>query len=306
VLVHAGKRCESGHYLAFIKRGDFWYKANDEVVTKVSIDIVLRQQAYILFYEVEGMRVRHGYEGFHKYHKQRRRDADDSPSTTEPTSPPNTISQMLDSMLNICGSVETVRDAICDTDRKAKKKKEEIAYLTEMDHFPSSSSHTSPMVKSVRKKKSQSSRDSIFRRPTDEPRTSVLERLPNSPRESALDSKSDLSMIRSVSSSNIFEKEEEAISSYEKESYSCSKERSLESSRKQRSNRRSMSPMQYRYTDVDDEDRKSDTAVLAKPNLMRRKSNSAPRSRINESYVSPLNLKNSNDMKLPSLPRRPV
>jgi len=306
VLVHAGKRCESGHYLAFIKRGDFWYKANDEVVTKVSIDIVLKQQAYILFYEVEGMRVRHGYEGFHKYHKQRRRDADDSPSTTEPTSPPNTISQMLDSMLNICGSVETVRDAICDTDRKAKKKKEEIAYLTEMDHFPSSSSHTSPMVKSVRKKKSQSSRDSIFRRPTDEPRTSVLERLPNSPRESALDSKSDLSMIRSVSSSNIFEKEEEAISSYEKESYSCSKERSLESSRKQRSNRRSMSPMQYRYTDVDDEDRKSDTAVLAKPNLMRRKSNSAPRSRINESYVSPLNLKNSNDMKLPSLPRRPV
>ena len=259
VLVHAGRRCESGHYLAFIKRGNFWYKADDEVVTKVSIDIVLKQQAYILFYEVEGMRVRHGFEGFRKYHRQRKFDADEPPSpAAEPASPPNSISSILDSMLNICGSVETVRDAICDTDRKAKKKKDANSHLTHMDHFPSSSSLTSPMVKSGKKKSGKSSRDSIFRKPIDGSRrafsdhgTFVMDdRPPNSSfKENALESRSDLSvlsadsvLIRSVSSNNIFEKEEEALCSYEKESYTYSKERGLQSSHIQRTSLRSMSP----------------------------------------------------------------
>jgi ubiquitin carboxyl-terminal hydrolase 36/42 len=56
VLVHEGSSCESGHYLAYVKAGGNWYKANDSVVQKVDLDVVLNQQAYLLLYEVSGMR----------------------------------------------------------------------------------------------------------------------------------------------------------------------------------------------------------------------------------------------------------
>mmetsp|Transcript_778 Transcript_778/g.932 ORF Transcript_778/g.932 Transcript_778/m.932 type:complete len:588 (+) Transcript_778:321-2084(+) len=56
VLVHKGKSCDSGHYLAYVKFQNEWYKANDSVITKVDLDSVLSQQAYILMYEVAGMR----------------------------------------------------------------------------------------------------------------------------------------------------------------------------------------------------------------------------------------------------------
>jgi len=331
VLVHAGRRCESGHYLAFIKCGDFWYKANDEVVTKVDIDVVLRQQAYILFYEVEGMRARHGYEGFRKYHRQRRHDSPSeySPRSTEPepVSPPGKITSILDSMLHLCGSVETVRDAFCDSDRKPKKKKEDAPYMTDLESYPESylppTSPNAPPLKKKSSKSSKKSKDSIFRM-SSSPMRSVSERgtqssldlIPDSSKDYDIQSKSDLSMlsadtpmIRSVSSNNIFEREEEVMCSYEKESYalnpSFTRERSLDSSHK---NVRNMSPTAYRYN-VDEADRKSDTAVQeARPVLFRRKSNSAPRRRTDESYVSPpKNLNQSAHVKLlPPLPRRPA
>ena len=59
VLVHQGRSCNSGHYLSYVKSGDDWFKANDSVVTKVDVSTVLRQQAYIVVYEVEGMRAKH-------------------------------------------------------------------------------------------------------------------------------------------------------------------------------------------------------------------------------------------------------
>jgi hypothetical protein len=55
VLVHQGRSCESGHYLAYVKCQNDWYKANDSLVSKVDVETVLSQQAYILMYEVAGM-----------------------------------------------------------------------------------------------------------------------------------------------------------------------------------------------------------------------------------------------------------
>ena len=52
VLVHEGNSCNSGHYHAFVKNSnDIWYSMNDCSVHQVSLDTVLRQRAYILFYK---------------------------------------------------------------------------------------------------------------------------------------------------------------------------------------------------------------------------------------------------------------
>jgi len=60
VLVHQGTTCDSGHYLAYVKCNGQWFKCNDSQVTKVDLKTVLKQQAYILMYQVEEMRRDHG------------------------------------------------------------------------------------------------------------------------------------------------------------------------------------------------------------------------------------------------------
>jgi hypothetical protein len=60
VLVHQGRTCDSGHYLAYVKCNGEWFRCNDSEVTKVDVKTVLKQQAYIMMYEVEEMRRNHG------------------------------------------------------------------------------------------------------------------------------------------------------------------------------------------------------------------------------------------------------
>ncbi|MGH3056019.1 MAG: hypothetical protein ACRDL7_13680 [Gaiellaceae bacterium] len=56
VIIHVGVSASSGHYTAYIKkpsteRGGRWYHMDDECVSPVSLDTVLRQtDAYVLFY----------------------------------------------------------------------------------------------------------------------------------------------------------------------------------------------------------------------------------------------------------------
>ncbi|KAF1333381.1 Ubiquitin-specific protease, partial [Globisporangium splendens] len=51
VLVHAGYSTDCGHYYAFVKGpSGQWYEMNDESVRWVSLDTVLQQKAYMLFY----------------------------------------------------------------------------------------------------------------------------------------------------------------------------------------------------------------------------------------------------------------
>ncbi|KAF9975222.1 hypothetical protein BGZ73_001204 [Actinomortierella ambigua] len=51
VLVHAGGSCHSGHYYCYVKSSNgIWYSMNDSHVSVVSLQTVLNQSAYMLFY----------------------------------------------------------------------------------------------------------------------------------------------------------------------------------------------------------------------------------------------------------------
>ena len=50
IIVHAGGTSWSGHYYAYVKVGDSWYKMDDSHVTRVSEDAVFNQNAYLIFY----------------------------------------------------------------------------------------------------------------------------------------------------------------------------------------------------------------------------------------------------------------
>ena len=69
VLVHYGRTCDRGHYVAYVRKGKDWYLANDEVVKKVDVSEVLSAQAYVLVYEVEGMKEKHNFDCYSRYHK---------------------------------------------------------------------------------------------------------------------------------------------------------------------------------------------------------------------------------------------
>ncbi|KAG0338599.1 hypothetical protein BG004_007158 [Podila humilis] len=54
VLVHAGGSCHSGHYYCYVKSSNGqWYSMNDSHVMPVSLQTVLGQTAYMLFYAQE-------------------------------------------------------------------------------------------------------------------------------------------------------------------------------------------------------------------------------------------------------------
>jgi hypothetical protein len=52
-----------------VRKGQDWYLANDAVVTKVDVEEVLSAQAYVLVYEVEGMKEKHNFDCYSRYHR---------------------------------------------------------------------------------------------------------------------------------------------------------------------------------------------------------------------------------------------
>ena len=53
VVEHQGN-FSGGHYIAYVRIGDCWYRMNDSIVTCVREEEVLAKQAFLLFYERDG------------------------------------------------------------------------------------------------------------------------------------------------------------------------------------------------------------------------------------------------------------
>jgi len=293
VLVHAGLSCDRGHYYAIVKSGDAWYKVNDGIVSRVDLETALRQQAYILIYEVEGMRANHGFDGFKRYHHHnnsnssrshhresknrskkglartdesissysRNTDAtitNESVSSSSKCNPSvqaaqSRVSALLDSILNLCGSgsvAETVRDAICDSDRKKGVKKskkcarDEHSYLKRALPVSSTTSSDSRLSKHSHRRDAHPKNLHSNTQRTSTSTSNSVQRLSSSssqkygstngtnflkaniPLQQGLrnDDETDLSslcvdsqFIKSVSSNNLLEKKEEVAFAYEKE-----------------------------------------------------------------------------------------
>ncbi|KAM3578273.1 Ubiquitin carboxyl-terminal hydrolase 36 [Umbelopsis sp. WA50703] len=101
VLVHMGGGCHSGHYYAYVKNANGkWYCMDDDDVRPVSIQTVMRERAYMLFYTQEAgveinaaikKRTAHeaGINGNNAAHEQRLKQAKSEvmPEPTKPAAP---------------------------------------------------------------------------------------------------------------------------------------------------------------------------------------------------------------------------
>ena len=52
VIEHEGS-FSGGHYIAYVRLAEQWYRMSDSQVTRVDEEAVLRKQAFMLFYERE-------------------------------------------------------------------------------------------------------------------------------------------------------------------------------------------------------------------------------------------------------------
>ena len=55
IVVHQGDHIQNGHYFAFCRQDDRWFRFDDEIVTATTTEDVLRQEAYLLFYSLRSI-----------------------------------------------------------------------------------------------------------------------------------------------------------------------------------------------------------------------------------------------------------
>ena len=52
IICHKGSSCTSGHYIAYVRRGNRWFLCNDSLVREVDeAKVLMQKEAYMLFYE---------------------------------------------------------------------------------------------------------------------------------------------------------------------------------------------------------------------------------------------------------------
>jgi hypothetical protein len=117
VLVHRGRSCDCGHYFAYVKKGIDWYLANDAEVTKVDVEEVLGSQAYVMVYEVAGMKENYNFDCYSRYHRSLDEiDEENETRGNRSTSPTWDFSASLASLIEacdatgLCGSLGNVVD----------------------------------------------------------------------------------------------------------------------------------------------------------------------------------------------------
>eukprot|EP00571_Detonula_confervacea_P010247 CAMPEP_0172298534 /NCGR_PEP_ID=MMETSP1058-20130122/1146_1 /TAXON_ID=83371 /ORGANISM="Detonula confervacea, Strain CCMP 353" /LENGTH=831 /DNA_ID=CAMNT_0013007811 /DNA_START=250 /DNA_END=2745 /DNA_ORIENTATION=- len=118
-LVHRGRSCDCGHYFAYVRKGQDWYLANDAEVTKVDVEEVLCSQAYVLVYEVEGMKEKHNFDCYSRYHRSLDEEDEESMARGDRKDDdrmPSWDSFSLTSLLEacdagLCGSIANVMDS---------------------------------------------------------------------------------------------------------------------------------------------------------------------------------------------------
>ncbi|OZJ05093.1 hypothetical protein BZG36_01370 [Bifiguratus adelaidae] len=126
IIVHEGTGMHSGHYVAFARgSNESWYKFDDEKVSQVSLETVLRQQAYILFYRQPGPQERFDVplgkpKKRQKAGKQANRASEDAVSAKEAIAPVAPISTAFDGEEEL-GEIVRRKDVA----KKAKKLKKE-------------------------------------------------------------------------------------------------------------------------------------------------------------------------------------
>ncbi|OAP58553.1 hypothetical protein AYL99_07643 [Fonsecaea erecta] len=55
VVVHQGEHAQNGHYFAFCRQDNKWFRFDDEIVSATTTEDVLRQEAYLLFYSLRSL-----------------------------------------------------------------------------------------------------------------------------------------------------------------------------------------------------------------------------------------------------------
>lgn len=55
VVVHHGENVHNGHYFAFCRQDNKWFRFDDEIVSATTLQDVMQQEAYLLFYSMRAV-----------------------------------------------------------------------------------------------------------------------------------------------------------------------------------------------------------------------------------------------------------